>query len=54
MKEPAPYSIVVLVAPYEKLDERKKVTKELKKNAALFEAKKLTEADLKKWIHNKS
>ena len=50
LKEPAPYSIVVLVAPYEKLDERKKVTKALKKNAALFEAKKLTEADLKKWI----
>ena len=51
LKEPAPYSIVVFVAPYEKLDERKKITKALKKDAALFEAKKLTEADLKKWIH---
>ncbi len=51
LKEPAPYSIVVFVAPYEKLDERKKLTKALKKQAALFDAKKLTEADLKKWIH---
>ncbi|WP_428909187.1 DNA polymerase III subunit delta [Niallia sp. Krafla_26] len=51
LKEPAPYSIVVFVAPYEKLDERKKITKELKKKAAIFEAKKLTEPDLKKWIH---
>lgn len=51
LKEPAPYSIIVLVAPYEKLDERKKLTKELKKKADLFQATKLTESDLKKWIH---
>jgi DNA polymerase-3 subunit delta len=50
MKEPALYSIVVFIAPYEKLDERKKITKELKKHAGLFEAKKLNESELKKWI----
>lgn len=50
LKEPAPYSVVVFIAPYEKLDERKKLTKELKKRAGVFEAKKLNEAELKKWI----
>ena len=35
---------MVFIAPYEKLDERKKLTKELKKKAAVFDAKKLTEA----------
>src|SRR4051812_22883345 len=50
IKEPAPYSIVVFIAPYEKLDERKKLTKELKKKAVTFDAKKLTESELKNWI----
>jgi len=54
LKEPAPYSIVVFVAPYEKLDERKKVTKELKKIGITFEAKKLNESELKKWIHTRA
>ena len=30
LKEPAPYTVFVIVAPYEKLDERKKLTKALK------------------------
>ncbi|WP_102274501.1 DNA polymerase III subunit delta [Cytobacillus massiliigabonensis] len=54
LKEPSPYSIVVFTAPYEKLDERKKVTKELKRNAAVLEAKKLSEAELKAWIKERS
>jgi DNA polymerase-3 subunit delta len=54
IKEPAPYSIVVFVAPYEKLDERKKLTKELKKNADTFEAKKLNEQELKNWVRTRA
>jgi len=54
IKEPAPYSIVVFIAPYEKLDERKKLTKELKKRATTFEAKKLNESELKKWIRSRA
>jgi DNA polymerase-3 subunit delta len=50
LKEPAPFSVMVLSAPYEKLDERKKITKELKKNAVTVEAKKLNEQELKNWI----
>ena len=52
IKEPAPYSVMVLSAPYEKLDERKKITKELKRNAEIIEAKKLNEKELKSFINN--
>lgn len=54
LKEPAPFSVLVFIAPYEKLDERKKVTKELKRSSALFEAKKLSELELKQWIHERA
>lgn len=52
LKEPAPYSIVVFFAPYEKLDERKKVTKELKRRANVAEMKKLNDAELKSWVNS--
>ena len=54
LKEPAPFTVLVLVAPYEKLDERKKLTKELKKTAVIFEAKKLLEPELKQWIFERA
>ncbi|BBA76992.1 DNA polymerase III subunit delta [Bacillus velezensis] len=41
LKEPAPYTVFVIVAPYEKLDERKKLTKALKQKALMIEAKEL-------------
>jgi DNA polymerase III subunit delta len=50
LEHPAPYSIIVIAAPYEKLDERKKITKELKRKAVIAEAKKLSEQELKNWI----
>lgn len=50
LADPVPYSIVVLTAPYEKLDERKKITKELKRKAVLVEAKKLGDHELKGWV----
>ncbi|MDP4162615.1 MAG: DNA polymerase III subunit delta, partial [Bacillota bacterium] len=54
LKEPSPYSILVFTASYEKLDERKKITKELKRIAEIVEAKKLTEQELKKWIRDRA
>ncbi|PLS01213.1 DNA polymerase III subunit delta [Neobacillus cucumis] len=54
LKEPAPYTVMVISAPYEKLDERKKITKELKRNAELVEAKKLGEHDLKNWVKERA
>lgn len=54
LKEPAPYSVVVFAASYEKLDERKKITKQLKKTAAVLEAKKLNEGELKTYIRERA
>ncbi|MEB6548032.1 DNA polymerase III subunit delta [Heyndrickxia sporothermodurans] len=53
IQNPPSYTVLVIIAPYEKLDERKKITKQLKKQAALLEAKKLNEMDLKKWVFQK-
>ncbi|MBS4194746.1 DNA polymerase III subunit delta [Lederbergia citri] len=50
IETPAPYSILVFAGNVEKLDERKKLTKLLKKNAEIIEAKKLTEGELRIWI----
>ncbi|ESU30596.1 DNA polymerase III subunit delta [Bacillus sp. 17376] len=54
LSQPAPYSIVVFSAPYEKLDERKKVTKELKQKATVIEAKKLSEQETKSWVKERA
>ncbi|PLT34638.1 DNA polymerase III subunit delta [Bacillus sp. V5-8f] len=54
ISDPAPYSILVLTAPYDKLDERKKITKELKRKAVTIEAKKLGEHELKIWIRERA
>ncbi|MFC4404158.1 DNA polymerase III subunit delta [Gracilibacillus xinjiangensis] len=40
---PAPYSVLVIIAPFEKLDERKKVVKQLKKNAVAISCEPLKE-----------
>ncbi|MCJ8006893.1 DNA polymerase III subunit delta [Lederbergia wuyishanensis] len=50
LEAPSPYSILVFAGYYEKLDERKKITKLLKKNAEVLEAKKLSEGELRIWI----
>ncbi|MCE4046981.1 DNA polymerase III subunit delta [Bacillus sp. Au-Bac7] len=54
LKEPSPYTIVVFTGSYEKLDERKKITKELKKTAEILEAKKLNEQELKNWMKQRA
>nr|WP_144920384.1 DNA polymerase III subunit delta [Paenibacillus bovis] len=54
LQSPAPYSILVFIASYEKLDERKKITKLLKKNAEVLEAKPLNERDLKVWVRTQA
>jgi DNA polymerase III subunit delta len=47
---PSPFSIVVFVGPYEKLDERKKITKLMKEHAEVFVAYPLAEKELREWI----
>lgn len=51
---PAPYTVLVFSAPYEKLDERKKITKLLKKNTEVMEANKLNEKELKTWLRTRA
>ncbi|WP_087971731.1 DNA polymerase III subunit delta [Oceanobacillus rekensis] len=47
---PAEYSILLLIAAYEKIDERKKISKLLKKNAIIAVCNTVKEQDLKRWI----
>ncbi|MBC1558060.1 DNA polymerase III subunit delta [Listeria booriae] len=50
LNEPVDYSILVIIARVEKLDERKKLTKLLKKQATIVDAKRPNDAELRKWI----
>jgi len=50
LDHPSPTAVTVFIAPYEKLDERKKITKRMKEKAVLAEAKTLQEQDLINWV----
>lgn len=50
VKNPNPSSVAVFLAPYKKLDERKKLTKLLLKSSVVVHAKPLTEKEMEKWI----
>ncbi|WP_307342763.1 DNA polymerase III subunit delta [Metabacillus malikii] len=50
LNSPAPYTILLFLAPYEKLDERKKITKLIKKQASLIEMNALKEQETIEWI----
>ncbi|WZY00948.1 DNA polymerase III subunit delta [Bacillus sp. FSL W7-1360] len=50
MSSPTPGVTLVLIAPYEKLDDRKKITKCLKKGAALENVNPLSEQGVHAWI----
>ncbi len=47
--QPIEETVFIVVAQYEKLDERKKIVKLLKKKAVVFEARPLTETEVVKW-----
>ncbi|UOY94065.1 DNA polymerase III subunit delta [Ectobacillus sp. JY-23] len=53
LQEPSPFTILVFMAPFEKLDERKKITKLLKTKSEVMEANVMQLADVRKWIHEK-
>jgi DNA polymerase-3 subunit delta len=50
IEEPSPFSVVIFTGLYEKLDERKKITKMLLKRAQVFVASPLTEQEIRRWI----
>lgn len=49
---PSDTSITIFIAPYEKLDERKKVTKQMKEHAVYMLAETPKENDLAVWVQN--
>lgn len=54
IEHPAPETIFIIHAPYEKLDERKKLVKSIKKQATVMEARPLEEKELKHWMVEKA
>lgn len=52
LRHPSDFSITLFIAPYEKLDERKKVTKQMKELAHVVHAEAPKERDLAVWIQN--
>ncbi|SFJ19143.1 DNA polymerase III, delta subunit [Halobacillus dabanensis] len=50
LQNPAEYTVLVLIAPYEKLDERKKVFKQLKKYGEVINCQPVKEWDIDKWV----
>lgn len=54
LENPPSSSVTIFVAPYEKLDERKKVTKLMKQHAVMIEAKPLQANDLEVWVEHEA
>src|SRR5699024_4437520 len=52
IQQPADYTILMLVAPYEKIDERKKISKQLKKHATVAVCNPIKEEATIEWIHS--
>ncbi|MEG0448403.1 MAG: DNA polymerase III subunit delta [Lysinibacillus sp.] len=50
LSHPSDFSVTVFIAPYEKLDERKKVTKMMKEHTLLVQTETPKEQDLAVWI----
>ncbi len=52
LASPADSTVLLIIAPYEKIDERKKLTKRLKKEVTTVESNPLNEEQVKQWIAN--
>lgn len=52
LKDPVDYSVLMIIAPYDKLDQRKKITKALKQHAQVVECQPIKEHELAQWIKN--
>lgn len=52
LSHPSDTSVCLFIAPYEKLDERKRITKMMKEKTVHIEAKQLEGNDLKVWIQS--
>ncbi|OEH93733.1 DNA polymerase III subunit delta [Bacillus solimangrovi] len=48
--DPSPETILVIIAPYEKLDERKKIVKAIKKRGGYVKVSPLSEQEIQVWV----
>ncbi|MDG5786524.1 DNA polymerase III subunit delta [Evansella sp. AB-P1] len=53
LEKPAQETVFIIHAPYEKLDERKKIVKLAKKSGEYLDGSPLTEQELKRWIEER-
>lgn len=51
LQQPAPFSTLVLIAPYEKFDDRKKISKLIKKHAEVIDCNPVNINNISTWIH---
>jgi len=54
LAHPSDFCVTVFIAPYEKLDERKKITKAMKEKSTLLHAETPKENDLATWIRSEA
>lgn len=54
LKSPSPTATVVFIAPYEKLDGRKRITKKMKELVTVIEANRLEGKDLSTWVQQEA
>lgn len=54
LNDPVPFTTLVFIAPYEKIDERKKISKALKKHATVAICQPLREKETARWINDYS
>ena len=52
LSAPVDYSVLVIIAPYEKIDERKKISKLLKKHATVAVCNPIKDNDLRQWVNS--
>lgn len=52
LENPVEYSVLLIIASYEKLDERKKISKALKKYATVANCESVKEKDVRNWINS--
>src|SRR5690625_5029493 len=51
LEQPVPSTVLVIIAPYEKLDKRKGITKKLHKYAKVIDCQPLKEQGLRRWMN---
>lgn len=54
VENPAPFTVFIFLLPHEKIDERKKLTKQIKKAATVVEMNSFSEEETVKWIKEKA